>query len=53
MLQTGDKIQFEYRSEIEKVQEILIKYTKAYPEDEDNPVLKELYDKLDVMHMGW
>lgn len=48
-----DTIQFETRTEVGEVLNILDKYKKAFPEDKNNPVLKVLYNLLDDMEMCW
>lgn len=53
MKQCMDKIQFESRSEIGEIIRVLEKYVDAYPKEKDNQTVKELYNLLDVMEMGW
>lgn len=47
-----DKIQFEYRAEIEDVMDAIKKYKKAYPQ-ETNETVERLFGLLDVMDMEW
>ena len=53
MKRSMDTIQFERRSEVREMLNIIEKYVDAYPKEKDNKVLKSLYDKLDVMDMEW
>ena len=46
----GDCIQFESRSEIEKVISVLLEYMDEHGHD---PQIQRLVDLLDVMHMNW
>lgn len=48
-----DKIQFEYRSEIQELINVIEKYVDAYPKEKDNNTVKEFYDLLDAMDMEW
>lgn len=53
MKQNQDTIQFESRREIEKIQVMIAKYVEQNPEEKKNETIKELYQKLEVMHMAW
>ena len=48
-----DKIQFESRSEIRGVMEVINKYVTQNPKEKRNESLARLYDLLDVMDMEW
>ena len=48
-----DKIQFESRTEVRKIISVLEKYVDAYPQENNNRTVKELYNLLDVMEMEW
>jgi hypothetical protein len=53
MTRNMDTIQFESRSELQELINIIEKYVDAYPREKDNRVLKDFYNKLDVMEMEW
>ena len=53
MQRNMDTIQFESRREIGEIIRVIEKYVDAYPKEKDNKTLKELYNLLDVMEMGW
>lgn len=53
MKRNMDKIQFESRSEVQEILNVIEKYVDAYPKEKDNRILKDLYNKLDVMDMEW
>lgn len=53
MKQDMDKIQFESRAEIGELIRVVEKYVDTYPKEKDNKTLKEFYNLLDVMEMGW
>lgn len=48
-----DKVQFEYRAEVQEMMRVLEKYVDAYPKEKDNQTVKEFYNLLDAMNMGW
>lgn len=48
-----DKIQFESRSEIQNVMDVINKYVEQNPKEKRNETIARLYDLLDVMHMEW
>lgn len=48
-----DKIQFEYRAEIEDVFSAMAIYLKEHPNAKEKKSIKVLMDKLEVMHMEW
>lgn len=49
----GDKIQFEYRSELHEIMKMIEKYIETYPEEKNNEVIKEFYGKVDTLDMTW
>lgn len=53
MKQIMDKIQFEYRAEVQEILSIIEKYVDAYPKEKDNKTLKQFYNLLDEMDMSW
>lgn len=53
MKQIGDKVQFEYRSEIHDLMKVIDEYVKQNPEEKNNETLKRFFDLLDVMDMTW
>lgn len=53
MKQDMDKIQFEYRYELNDLMEVIDKYVKQNPEEKNNKTLKRFFDLLDVMDMQW
>lgn len=48
-----DKIQFESRTEVREMINIIEKYVDAYPKENDNKTVKEFYNLLDLMDMEW
>lgn len=48
-----DTIQFETRTEVSEVLNVIAKYVKEHPAEKDNKTLRELYNLLDVMEMDW
>lgn len=48
-----DKIQFEYRAEIQELMKVIDKYVKQNPEEKNNKTLERFFDLLDVMDMEW
>ena len=48
-----DKIQFEYRAEIQELMKVIDKYVKQNPEEKNNKTLERVFDLLDVMDMEW
>lgn len=48
-----DKVQFEYRAEVQEMMNVLEKYVDAYPKEKDNQTVKQFYNFLDVMDMEW
>lgn len=53
MKQDMDKIQFEYRYELNDLMEVIDKYVKQNPEEKNNKTLKRFFELLDVMDMQW
>ena len=48
-----DKIQFEYRAEIQELMKVIDKYVKENPSEKENKTLERFFDLLDVMDMEW
>lgn len=48
-----DKIQFDYRAEVQEMIRVIEKYVDAYPKEKDNDTVKQFYNFLDVMDMEW
>lgn len=48
-----DKIQFEYRAEIQELMKVIDKYVKQNPSEKENKTLERFFDLLDVMDMEW
>lgn len=46
-------IQFESRTEIHELMEVINKYVKQNPTERKNTTLKRFFDLLDVMEMEW
>lgn len=53
MKRNMDTIQFENRSEIHELMEIINKYVKQNPAERKNETLKRFFDALNVMEMEW
>lgn len=53
MKKNMDKIQFEYRSEIDVIANALDTYLKDHTDAKDKDTIKELVELLDSMYMGW
>ena len=57
MLERGykdmDKIQFEYRYEVQELMKVIDKYVKQNPAEKENKTLERFFDLLDVMDMEW
>lgn len=51
----NDTIQMESRREIENIMTVVSEYIKRHQKDDSTELAaaRELYDKLDVMHMTW
>ena len=48
-----DKIQFEYRYEVQELMKVIDKYVKQNPSEKENKTLERFFDLLDVMDMEW
>lgn len=48
-----DKIQFEYRYEIQELMKVIDKYVKQNPAEKENKTLERFFDLLDAMDMEW
>ena len=48
-----DKVQFEYRYEVQELKRVSDKYVKQYPAEKENKTLERFFDLLDVMDMEW
>ena len=48
-----DKIQFEHRYEIQELMNVIDKYVKQNPDEKNNKILEEFFNKLDAMDMSW
>ena len=48
-----DKIQFEYRYEVQELMKVIDKYVKQNPAEKENKTLERFFDLLDVMDMKW
>ena len=46
-----DKIQFEYRYEVQERMKVIDKYVKQNPAEKENKTLERFFDLLDVMDM--
>ena len=47
-----DKIQFEYRYEVQELMKVIDKYVKQNPAEKENKTLERFFDLLDVMDKG-
>lgn len=48
-----DKIQFEYRAEIQEIMKVIDKYVEQNPSEKENKTLERFFDLLDGMDMEW
>ena len=48
-----DKIQFEYRYELEALMNVIDRYIEQNPSKKQNKILERFFDLLDGMHMEW
>lgn len=48
-----DKIQFEYRYELEELMKVIDRYIEQNPSEKKNKTLERFFDLLDGMHMEW
>ena len=48
-----DTIQFESRRELEVIMDAVANYMNQNPSEKNNEILKDFYNKLDIMHMEW
>lgn len=53
MKRNMDTIQFENRTEIRELMEVINKYVKQNPAEKKNKILERFFDLLDVMDMEW
>lgn len=53
MKKSMDKIQFEYRYEVQELLKMTNKYLKQNPKEKDNKTLKQFADLLDDMDLNW
>ena len=48
-----DKIQFEFRYEVQELMQVIDRYVKQNPGEKENKTLERFFDLLDVMDMEW
>ena len=48
-----DKVQFEYRSEVDAVSTALAEWLETHKDDARAKDVAEMIDKLEVMYMSW
>lgn len=48
-----DTIQFEYRQEVQELMKVIDKYVKQNPDEKQNKILEDFFDKLDMMDFTW
>ena len=53
MTKTGDCIKFEYRSEVDEVENALEIYLKEHPAESNKETVKRMIDLLEVMYLEW
>ena len=53
MTKTGDSIKFEYRSEVDEVENALEIYLKEHPTESNKETVKRMIDLLEVMYLEW
>lgn len=53
MKRDRDMIQFEHRSELRKLMEVIDRYMEQNPSEKQNKTLERFFDLLDVMDMEW
>ncbi len=53
MQQNMDTIKFEYRYEVQELLKVIDHYIDQNPKEKNNTILKDFFDKLDVMNMSW
>lgn len=49
----NDTVQFEERAELQKILNVMDAYFEQNPKEKDNEVLRDFYNKLDMMEMAW
>ena len=49
----GDKIRFEYRSEVDEISVALGKYADEHPDESNTESVRKLEKLLDTMYFGW
>ena len=53
MTKTGDSIKFEYRSEVDEVENALEIYLKEHPTESNKETVKRMIDLLEIMYLEW
>ena len=53
MKRERDRIQFEYRYEVQELMKVIDTYVKQNPKEKSNKTLEQFFDLLDVMDMEW
>lgn len=53
MKKNGDSIKFEYRSEVDEVENALEIYLKEHPTESNKETIKQMIDLLEVMYLEW
>ena len=53
MTKTGDSIKFEYRSEVDEIENALEIYLKEHPTESNKETVKQMIDLLEVMYLEW
>lgn len=53
MKKNMDRIQFENRSEIREIMEVIDRYVKQNPAEKENKNLERFFDLLNTMDMEW
>ena len=48
-----DTIQFEYRQAVQALMTVIDTYVKHTPDEKQNKILEEFFDKLDMMDFTW
>lgn len=53
MRKNMDKIQFEYRYEVQELMKVIDRYVKQNPKEKDNDILRRFWNLIDLMDMEW
>ena len=53
MTKTGDSIKFEYRSEVDEIENALEIYLKEHPAESNKETVKRMIDLLEIMYLEW